>query len=162
MSEQSTQERLAAIEARLAITEILNAYALYIDRRRWDDFEGLFADTVELSLIRTDQQWVTMTKSELAHRARGGFETYDATQHISANHVITLAGSAATAWSTLNATHHVKSAEGGQFQQQVGYYEHHFAYDEKWRITKLRQIVHWQRGNQQIFDSTVGTGGWGS
>ena len=59
------------------------------------------------------------------------------------------------AWSTLNATHYLKEALDGQYHQQVGYYEYHLVRDRGWRIAKIRQLEHWQRGNQQIFDRTV-------
>jgi SnoaL-like domain len=42
-----------------------------------------------------------------------------------------------------------------QFHQQVGYYEYHLVRDRGWRSAKIRQLEHWQRGNQQIFDRTV-------
>jgi hypothetical protein len=42
-----------------------------------------------------------------------------------------------------------------RFHQQVSYYEYHLVRDRGWRIAKIRQLEHWQRGNQQIFDRTV-------
>ena len=35
------------------------------------------------------------------------------------------------------------------------YYEYHLVRERGWRIAKIRQLEHWQRGNQQIFDRTV-------
>jgi hypothetical protein len=154
MSEESLERRLQALEDRLEIIDVLNRYAVSIDRHDWDGFARCFADEIDLNVIRT-KGWVRWTLPELVKRLQKVFESYSATQHLSANHQITIDGDAAVAWSTLNATHYLKSMPGGEFQQQVGYYEHHFIRDRGWRIAKVRQVEHWQRGNQQIFDRTV-------
>jgi SnoaL-like protein len=148
------EERLRAIEDRFSIVDLLCKYAVSIDRRRWDDFASCFADEVHADLIRTDG-WVRFARSDLVELAQGVFESYSATQHISANHQVTVEGDQAVAWSTLNATHYLTGALQGQFHQQVGYYEYHLVRGRGWRIAKLRQLEHWQRGNQQIFDRTV-------
>lgn len=117
---------------------------------------GCFADEIELNVIRT-KGWVRWTLPDLVQRLQKVFESYSATQHLSTNHQISIHGDEAVAWSTLNATHYVMGMPGGEFQQQVGYYEHHFVRDRGWRIAKVRQVEHWQRGNQHIFDRTVET-----
>lgn len=152
--ERSLQQRLDAIEDRFAIVDLLCKYAVSIDRHRWDDFEALFTEEVDVDLIRTDG-WVRFQRPELRKLVQGVFESYSATQHISANHQVTVDGDHAVAWSTLNATHYLKDAADGEFHQQVGYYEYHLTRGHGWRITKIRQLEHWQRGNQQIFDRTV-------
>ncbi|GAA1016491.1 hypothetical protein Aple_019670 [Acrocarpospora pleiomorpha] len=154
MAERSLEERLRAIEDRAAIVDLLCKYAVSIDRLRWDDFSSCFVETVEVDLIRTDG-WVRFERSELVSLVRGVFESYSATQHVSANHQISIEGDRAVAWSTLNATHYLKDMTDGEFHQQVGYYEYRLTRDQDWRIAKIRQVEHWQRGNQQIFDRTV-------
>ena len=148
------EERLRAVEDRFSIVDLLCRYAVSIDRHRWDDFASCFADEVHADLIRTDG-WVRFERSELVTMVRDVFASYSATQHISANHQVAIAGDHAVAWSTLNATHYLEGALDGQFHQQVGYYEYHLVRDRGWRIAKIRQLEHWQRGNQQIFDRTV-------
>jgi hypothetical protein len=154
MSERSLEERIGAIEDRVAIIDVLCRFAVSIDRRRWDDFASCFADEVDLNVIRT-KRWVHWSRPEFIARLQQVFESYTATQHISANHQITLDGPRAVAVSTLNATHYLKDMPGGEFQQQVGYYEYHLSKDLAWRITSVRQIEHWQTGNQEIFDRTL-------
>ncbi|MGW2962710.1 nuclear transport factor 2 family protein [Streptomyces sp. NPDC001220] len=154
MSDKALLERIVAVEDRLAIIDVLCRYAVSIDRHRWDDFASCFADEIDLNVIRT-RRWVRWERDKLLQTVRRVFESYTATQHISANHQITIEGDEAVAWSTLNATHYIKDFPGGEFQQQVGYYEYHLVRDQGWRITKVRQVEHWQRGNQHIFDRTV-------
>lgn len=155
MSDRSIEERLRALEDRAEIIDILRRYAYAIDRLQWDKFRSCFAEEVEVNLIRTNG-WKTVKSADLARIAEGAFTTYTATQHLAANAQITIDGDTAEVWSTLNATHYLRDAVGDPWHQQVGYYEFLFSrLPEGWRIVKMRQVPHWQRGNQQIYDRTV-------
>ena len=154
MSENPMHDQLSALMDRASIIDVVCKFAVSIDRRRWDDLASCFAEQVELNTIRT-ARWVRMERDHLITVLSGAFESYTATQHISANHQVALDGDAASVWSTLNATHYLQGAEGGEFHQQVGYYEYHLARDDGWKITKVEQFAYWQRGNQDIFDRTV-------
>jgi 3-phenylpropionate/cinnamic acid dioxygenase small subunit len=154
LSHGSLEARLQALEDRVAIIDLLCRYAVSIDRHRWDDWESCLADAVDLNVIRTGT-WVHFRREDLLQLIRGVFESYSATQHISANHQVSVTGDTAVAWSTLNATHYLKGAAAGEHQQQVGYYETHLERQDGWRIVRMRQVEHWQRGNQEIFDRTV-------
>ncbi len=155
MSEMSTQEQLQAVADRMAIIDVVCKFAVCIDRRRWAEFSTCFAETVELNTIRTGR-WVSVERDTLMTVMQRAFETYTATQHISANHQVTIDGDEAAVWSTLNATHYLQGEPEGEFHQQVGYYEYHLARSgPAWRITKVEQFCHWQAGNQSIFDRTV-------
>ena len=155
VSEMSVQEQLAAVHDRMAIVDVVCKFAVSIDRRRWADFATCFAEEVELNTIRTGR-WIRVDRDALMKVMQRAFETYTATQHISANHQVTIDGDAAVVWSTLNATHYLQGEPDGEFHQQVGYYEYHLVRRERtWRIDKVEQFCHWQRGNQSIFDRTV-------
>lgn len=156
MSDESVLKRLQELEDRARIIDIVCRFAVSIDRRRWADLANCFADEIEINTIRTGR-WVRTERAEVIDVLRRAFETYTATQHISANHQITINEDAAVALSTLNATHHLVGAPGGDFHQQVGYYEYHLVREPEqgWQITKVEQLVHWQRGNQEIFDRTL-------
>jgi hypothetical protein len=154
MSDKSVQEQLNALQDRTSIIDIVCKFAVSIDRRRWDDLASCFADEVDLNTIRTGR-WVRLELPKVMETLQRAFESYTATQHLSANHQVTIDGDAAVVWSTLNATHYLKGAADGEFHQQVGYYEYHLVRDRGWRITKVEQSAHWQRGNQQIFDGTL-------
>ncbi|WP_433496978.1 nuclear transport factor 2 family protein [Sphaerimonospora sp. CA-214678] len=142
------------MEDRAAIIDTICRFAFCLDRLAWTDFEGILAGDVRLNTIRTGG-WVSLERHAIVGILSQAFGTYTATQHISANHQVELDGDAAVVWSTLNATHYRRGAPGGEFQQQVGYYEYTLARRGAWRITSVRQHPHWQTGNQAIFDSTV-------
>lgn len=146
--------RLQALEDRAAVIDTVCRFAFCLDRLAWTEFEAILADRVRVNTIRTGG-WVDLDRSAIVATLSRAFGTYTATQHISANHQVTLDGDVATVWSTLNATHYREGTPGGDFQQQVGYYEYVLARQDTWRITSVRQDPHWQTGNQSIFDSTV-------
>lgn len=154
MSSESLHDKLSALLDRDAIVDVACKFAVSIDRRRWDDLASCFADVVDINTIRTGR-WVRFARDELVEVLRPAFESYTATQHISANHQVTIDGDTATVWSTLNATHYVRGSAGGEYQQQVGYYEYQLVRDGGWRICGAEQVAHWQRGNQAIFDGTI-------
>lgn len=154
MSGKSLQESLRALQDRAATIDVVCKFAVSIDKRLWEDFASCFADEVELNTIRTGR-WVRFELPELMKLLQRAFESYTATQHLSANHQVTIDGDSAVVWSSLNATHYLRGAVDGEYHQQVGYYEYHLVRDRGWRITKVQQFPHWQRGNQQIFDGTL-------
>lgn len=154
MPDSSVQEQLQALQDRNSIIDVLTKFAVSIDRRRWDDFASCFMEEVDLNTIRTGK-WTHFERDELMKRLARAFESYTATQHISANHQVTIDGDKAVVWSTLNATHYLQGAPDGEYHQQVGYYEYHLVRANGWRIASVQQFPHWQRGNQKIFDNTV-------
>lgn len=157
MTPRSIEDRLEALEHRAEIANVLCRYATGIDRRQWDSFRRCFGPVVRINLFRTGG-WVVVDRDELVRRVRHVFEMYDATQHLSTNHQIEINGDEASASSTLNATHHIRGEPGGQFHQQVGYYEHRLTRRDGWRIDSIEQVGSWQRGNQTIFDRTLDVG----
>lgn len=153
-SEESFRAQVQALHDRAAIIDVVCKFAVTIDRRRWDEFATCFAAKIRANTIRTSR-WITIERSELITLLQPAFESYTATQHISANHQVTIDGDTAVVWSTLNATHYRAGTPGGEFQQQVGYYEYGLIRQDGWRIDSIQQFPHWQTGNQQIFESTV-------
>jgi hypothetical protein len=154
MSEESLQAQVRALHDRACIIDVVCKFAVCIDRRRWDEFATCFTDAVDLNTIRTGK-WVRFETRELMKVLQRAFESYTATQHLSANHQVTVDGDEAVVWSTLNATHYLQGAADGEFHRQIGYYEYHLVRDQGWRISKVHQHPHWQSGNQQIFDGTL-------
>lgn len=149
---------------RAEIIDLVTRYAVSIDLRRWDDLGDCFADEFELFLVSTGG-WVRCGREQIKDYARRVFTQYDATQHISANHQVTLDGDTAICLSTLNASHFVANDPGGPLQRQFGYYKYELARQPAWKIVRMTQMLSWQDGNQEIFDRAhvdVGLPGRGS
>lgn len=154
MPDNLRPEQLRELYDRTRIIDVVCRYAVSIDRHHWEDLAGCFADEIEINTIRTGA-WTRARREDVIETLRRVFESYTATQHISANHQVRIEGDTAVVLSTLNATHHLAGASGGEYHQQVGYYEYELVREDDWRITKVEQLVHWQLGNQEIFDRTL-------
>src|SRR5262245_28969903 len=111
---------LETLIARAEISDVVLRYATGIDRRDWTLFRSCFADEVELDFTswsggevrRTDaDEWVAGVAAVLS-----GF---DATQHISSNHVHTIAGDRATCVSYMIAHHHAVE-DGERLMHKIG------------------------------------------
>lgn len=136
---------------RVSIIDVITRFAVCIDLKQWDEFGTCFADEVELFLVSTGR-WVTFSREKILDMVSRVFVQYDATQHISANHQITINGDEAVCISTLNATHYIASDPGGPIQRQLGYYKYELSRHPEWRIHRMIQMLAWQDGNQDIFD----------
>lgn len=142
---------LQAVVDRAAIIDVATRYAVAVDLKKWDDLGACFTDEFELFLVSTGG-WVKVSREWLIDYARRTFANYDATQHISANHNISIAGDEAVCISTLNATHYVANDPDGSIHRQIGYYRYELRRQPEWKIYRMSQMLSWQEGNQDIFD----------
>jgi hypothetical protein len=132
------------------IVDVAIRYAWAIDTRQWDSFLSCLTDHVHFSSPLTNG-WIKLKKSDMALICSRIFPLFTATQHISANHQVTISGDEATCISTLNATHYDADAVGGTTQRQVGHYEYHLIRDDGWKIDRMTQVIAWEEGNQRVF-----------
>lgn len=110
-------DKIQALIDRADIIDVVTRYATSIDRRRWDDFASCLSDTVEISMPVTDG-CVPMRRDDLVALAKRIYAQLEATQHISANHQVSVLGDEASCVSTLNATHYLGEHEGGGLQRE--------------------------------------------
>ena len=141
---------------RAQISDVITSFAIALDTRNWVLFRALLAESVEINYPQSVGV-ATFTADELRATATGFFGRLDATQHISANHLITIDGDTATCTSTLHAQHYLASAAPNTVQRQIGYYTNELQrFGDGWRITKSRQDVGWQDGNNDVFLHAAG------
>tara|TARA_R110000782_G_scaffold78276_9_gene155624 strand:+ start:51510 stop:52013 length:504 start_codon:yes stop_codon:yes gene_type:complete len=148
---RSIEDMIRSIYDRQCIIDIVTRYATSLDRRQWEDLADCFTDEVSLYLVSTGE-WTTFTRQDIIAYASKTFSNYDATQHISANHQVTISGDEAVCISTLNATHYCADDPDGSTQQQFGYYRYELIRNPDWKIVRMRQELGWEQGNQNIFD----------
>ncbi len=145
------EEMIRSIYDRQCIIDIVTRYASSLDRREWEALADCFAKEVSLYLVSTGE-WTTFSRQDIIDYASKTFSHYDATQHVSANHQVTISGNEAVCISTLNATHYCAGEPSGSTQKQFGYYRYELARDPDWKIVRMRQELGWEEGNQEIFD----------
>ena len=146
---------LQSLVDRTQIIDVMNRHATAIDWRRWQDYGSCFTDTFSYKSPFTDG-WIEFTRAEMLSAVTALFAQFDATQHLSANHLGELSGKEATCTSVLNATHYVADAPGGPSHQVIGYYDAHLVLTDAWRIDRIELIVFWDQGNSEITTRAYG------
>jgi hypothetical protein len=148
--------------ARAAISDVVHRYATGIDRRDWALFRSIFTDEVTLDFSSWNgappsrssaDDWTMGVKNSLS-----GF---DATQHVSSNHVITLGGDTATCVSYMMALHYL--LEDGQHQMQAigGYYTNRLVRGpDGWKIHACTLTATWEKGDRGLFQ--IAQARWGA
>lgn len=145
------------------IIDVAIRYAWALDTRDWDLFRNCVADEVLFSSPLSADGWITFKSSDMVEICSRMFPQFTATQHISANHKVTVSGDEATCISALHATHYVADKEGGSTQRQVGHYEYHLARTVTgWKIDRMTQVITWEEGNQAVFYDAYEKSGFAS
>ena len=150
MSSAITVETLIA---RAEISDVVNRYATGIDRRDWALYRSIFADEVDLDFTTwSGGEPRRVVADDWVAGVRDGLSGFDATQHISSNHVHTIEGDAATCVSYMIALHHL--VEGGERQMQGlgGYYTNRLRRGPNgWKIHACTLTVTWEMGDRGLF-----------
>lgn len=151
---------------RQAVVDTVIRYATGIDMHDWTAYRSCFTDICHFDFSSwngtpgTDlpaDQWVAGVRS-----VNGNF---DATQHISTNHVVTFADGGprsgrATCVSYMHAQHFFTAETMDSFGRSGdvnfctlgGYYTNQLVRgDDGWRIANCRLTVTWQTGDRSIF-----------
>jgi hypothetical protein len=135
---------------RAEITDTINRFAICLDTRDWDLFRSILTDPIEMDYPISAGSG-TFGRDELVGVGSTFFGRLDATQHISANHQITIDGDEATCVSTLHAQHYLASHGDQPVQRQIGYYTNHLRRLDRWRIWRSEQHVAWSDGNAAVY-----------
>ena len=133
----------------LAVRDVLYGYARGADTRNWELFRSCFLEEVEIDL----SSWNGAPASSVAvdewvATVRNGLSGFDATQHLTANHLVEIEGSRAHCTSDVQATHRLD-------QRKVvlgGWYDTHLRRtDSGWRIGSNTLHVTWREGSDDLF-----------
>jgi hypothetical protein len=141
--------------ARAEISDVVNRYATGIDGRDWPLYRSIFADEVEFDFT----SWSGGEPRRLAADAwvanvRDGLSGFDATQHLSSNHVHTIdgGGESATCVSYMVALHHIVEGESRRMHGLGGYYTNRLRREaEGWKIHACALMVKWEMGDRGLF-----------
>jgi len=144
---------------RAAISDVVIAYATGIDRRDWALYRSIFTDPVHIDFSSfSGGSGTEMAREDWVQRVRGLQDGFDATQHLSTNHVVRLdafgpdgLASAATCVSEMHAQHYVADQPvtfctlGGHYTNQL------VRTPDGWRIRSCTLTVRWETGTRAIF-----------
>jgi hypothetical protein len=149
----SEQNALKTLLDRAAISDVLIAYASAVDRRNWALFRSLFTDRVFLDFRTFDPKlYREMPADELVEISKR-VGAFDATQHISTNHVHTIDGDRATCVSYMQAGHFLKRDDGEHVCFLYGYYTYSLVRTAAgWKIDRYALTVTAQQGDPRVFE----------
>jgi hypothetical protein len=142
-------DKLANLVDRSAISDVIHRYATGVDGRDWEAFRAIFTDEVDIDL----SSWNGAPGSRMSADAwvagvRAGLSGFDSTQHISANHQITIDRDSAHCTSYVQASHSL----GPERYVLGGYYESDLLRESSsWKISASRLTVTWRLGDPGLF-----------
>jgi len=145
---------LETLIARAEISDVVNRYATGIDRRDWELYRSCFADEMELDFT----SWSGGEPSHVAAEqwvagVRDGLSGFDATHHVSSNHVITVTGDSATCVSYMVAYHIFATGMGENIFTLGGHYTNRLRKtNDEWKIWGCKLTVTWATGNRHLFE----------
>lgn len=143
--------QLQALMDRTAISDLLFRYAASIDQRDWQRFASCFTDDVVADYGELGAPG-TPGRDALMRWVRGGISGFDATQHLSANHEITVDGDRARSSSYLQAVHYLAGAGPPDKLVLGGYYLKDYRRGaEGWQINRLSLVLTWREGDMGLF-----------
>jgi hypothetical protein len=139
--------------ARAEISDVVHRYATGIDRRDWPLFRSCFADEIDLDFTTwSGGEPRRMKADDWVEGVRNSLSGFDATQHVSSNHVHTIEGSEATCVSYMMALHNIVEGAERKMQAIGGYYTNQLRRGaDGWRIHACRLTVTWERGDRALF-----------
>lgn len=147
----TSDDQLQYLADRAAISDILHAYATGLDTRNWPLYRSIFLDEVDMDFSSVGLGKGRRKADEWVEEARVLFAGFDATQHLSANHVHDIRGDEATCTSYMRAEHFVINAEGENYYTMGGYYTNQLVRTAAgWKLSGITLTVNWNRGNRHV------------
>ena len=142
---------------RLAISDVVHAYATGLDRRDWTLFRSIFTDSIEMKFDSAGIRSGTYSADAWVRSAKRLFAGFSATQHTSSNHVHDIRGDQATCVSNMQAEHFVQReeddglADGDERWTLGGYYVNELVrQSDGWKLTEVTLNVTWRSGNPEV------------
>ena len=164
MSVAAEADALQHVLDRQAIIDVVVQYATGIDHRDWELYASCFTDPCEFDFSRwRGQPPVVTSPSEWAAKVRGTNGSFDATQHLSTNHVVRFEGADdATCVSNMQAQHWFSAARLTELGYQAdaprwctlgGFYTNSIVRrPDGWRIRRCQLDVTWITGDPAVFE----------
>ena len=142
---------------RVAISDVVYAYATGLDRRDWELFRSIFTDPIEMEFSSVGIRSGTYSADDWVRSAKRLFDGFSATQHTSTNHVHQIRGDEATCVSNMQAEHFVRRepgdglAEGDERWTIGGYYVNELVRQpDGWKLAKVALNATWRFGNPEV------------
>lgn len=138
---------------RAAISDVVNAYATAVDGRDWALFRSLFEPAVFLDFRSFHPSLHREVPLDELVEITRGIAAFDATQHLSCNHVHRIAGDRATCVSYMHAGHFLKRDGEDHACFLYGFYTYELLRkDRSWSIDRYGLRITAQHGDPRVFE----------
>jgi hypothetical protein len=143
---------MGALEDRIAIIDVCTRMAWHADRRDWKLLAEVFTDEVVLDYTSLNGgEPATLTREQLVAGWSGLLGSFDATQHLITNHLVTVTGPAAVVLASFQATHRLGNPFGSPLWTLGGTYRFDLVRAEgEWRIGGVVMTAQWAEGNKDL------------
>jgi hypothetical protein len=145
----------------LAVSETVYRYATAVDRRDWELYRSLFADTVSVDFSSFDPRLAPrrMRADDWVDGIVPLFTGLAATQHTMTNPLAVVDGDAATITMDVRAQHVHDPEDPASWYTVSGYYDDALVrVDDRWLLTGVRLTVTWSAGDPAIMELARVTG----
>jgi len=138
----------------IAIEQLINLYGFAVDSQRWELFDRIFTPDTIADFSATAQWHDRATfKNDFA----AFHEPFDTTQHCMMNHLVTVAGDTAQAFTYGTWRLVRKAADGNPLWDGSGWYDDALVRTaEGWRIKHRVCRIVWWVGNPQVNETIPG------
>jgi 3-phenylpropionate/cinnamic acid dioxygenase small subunit len=141
------QDKLQLLLDKIAIQETAARYAAGPDQRKWELWEAIFTDPIELFMSPRSPETRKISRAKWIELEQNICDAYAATQHSLSNFLIDVDGDKAVCQVNVQARHFVKDTES---HDGYGYYTFHLIRTaEGWKINKYGITLRAQDGNHR-------------
>ena len=148
---------MSELADRMDVAEACTRMGWHADRREWDLLAEVFDDEVALdytSLQGGEPQ--RLAREAVISAWRGLFERLQATQHLVANHLVSVDGDTATCTAAFQAAHFGAAAFGSPLWMLGGHYRFGLVRrDGRWRIGSVVMTADWAWGNRDVLNAAA-------
>lgn len=149
---------MSAVEDRLSIIETCTRMAWHTDRREWEQVEAVFADEVTLDYTSlAGGEPATLTPAQVVDSWSSALGSFDTTQHLVTNHLVTVTGDTAECTASFQATHRLANPLGSPLWTLGGNYRFDLVrIGTAWKISGVVMTATWADGNKDLLTLAAG------
>lgn len=143
---------MSSIEDRLAIIETCTRMGWHADQREWERLAEIFADKVMLDYTSLNGgEPAELTPGQITGAWSGLLGSFDATQHLITNHLVTVEGDTAVCTASFQATHRLANPHGSPLWTLGGTYRFDLVRTgDGWKISGVVMNATWADGNKDL------------
>jgi hypothetical protein len=155
LPEDDLAARIARLEDRAAISDVVIRYCTAVDRRDWDAFASCFADRVDVDHDDTGRATSTVSREEFVALVAEVLDGFTRTQHLSTNHEFEFGDDPdeAVCHSHMFAQHRLAGSPNGEvFDLRAIYDNRMVRTTQGWRLAGVFTHHRWIEGNEGAVD----------